>query len=171
MEHEDSSVQIDNLLSALERAQLPVVFTMPNADTGGSIIHQKINRYVQIHENASQVVTMGSQGYFSLMKRALAMVGNSSSGIIEAPSFGLPVVNIGSRQEGRIMAPNIICCGNEQEEISNALNRAISDEFRTQAANTSNPYYFGGAAQIIINQLKASMTDPNLVFKHFYDLN
>ncbi|MBN1517177.1 UDP-N-acetylglucosamine 2-epimerase (hydrolyzing) [Candidatus Sumerlaeota bacterium] len=169
LEHEDSARQVENLLGALEDCGLPVVFTLPNADTGGAVIRECIAQFVQTHGHAYQADNLGAQAYFSLMQLAKAMVGNSSSGIIEAPSFGLPVVNIGSRQAGRVMAENVICCGYERDEIASAIKRAASDEFAAQITNCINPYDAGGAASIIIKQLKEIEITPALTHKKFVD--
>ena len=101
LEYEQGEWQIKQLLCALDHFEMPIVFTMTNADTGGRVIARRIEEYVSARPSTRIMNNLGTKDYFSLMSVSAAMVGNSSSGIIEAPSFGLPVVNIGSRQDGR----------------------------------------------------------------------
>ena len=108
MELDHTEYQIDELLAALEDIKLPVIFTMPNADANGRIIRQKIQAFVSNNEFAQTVDNLGLRAYFSMMALASVMLGNSSSGIIEAASFALPVVNIGTRQSGRARGTNVI---------------------------------------------------------------
>lgn len=104
-EYEETPEQIKNLLEALAKLAAPVIFTLPNADTFGSIIVHAIQDFVKTHSSAKLINNFGTRDYLGMMALSSAMVGNSSSGLIEAPSFGLPVVNIGSRQRGRIQQP------------------------------------------------------------------
>jgi UDP-N-acetylglucosamine 2-epimerase len=107
--------------------------------------------------------------YFSLMAQSAAMVGNSSSGIIEAASFGLPVVNIGSRQRGRLRAGNVIDVGNEQEAIAEGIRRALDPAFRERLRDMPNPYGSGNAARDIVRVLQTMPLDGRLIQKHFFD--
>ena len=170
MEYDRTSAHVENLLWALEKSELPVIFTMPNADASNQIIRQKILTYVKTHPNAQHVENMGVRGYFSLMSIALAMVGNSSSGLIEAPSFFLPVVNIGNRQKGRIRAANVIDVDNDPEQILGAIQRAVSEDFRGQLSSLVNPYGNGNATELILTKLKEIALDQRLIQKHFLDL-
>ena len=104
LQYNDVERQISNLLAAIADAGTPAVFTNPNADTGNHVISQAINAYCATRTDAVRVDNLGTEVYFNLMRHAAAMVGNSSSGLIETPSFALPVVNIGIRQEGRVRA-------------------------------------------------------------------
>ena len=167
LEYETTAEQIQNVLTALEQVNLPVVFTYPNADTNGRIIIEAIEQYVQSHSNSRAVQSLGTQAYFSLMKHAAAMVGNSSSGIIEAASFALPVVNIGNRQRGRVRGENVIDVGCKANEIVGGIRQAQSPKFRQRIANIINPYGTGNAASIIINQLESVMIDQDLIQKQF----
>ena len=154
------------LLSALERQPLPVVFTYPGADTSGGIIIGAIEEFVR--RNPARVFAvrnMGTEVYFSLMSHARAMVGNSSSGIIEAASFRLPVVNIGSRQAGRMAPRNVIQADFREESVSAAIATAISTEFRSGLATLSNPYGSGDAAARILAVLKRESTNDRLLVK------
>lgn len=169
-EYENTAAQMDALLGALQSSGLPLVFTLPNADTANSIIMQKIRDFAASYPQVDLVDTLGTQGYFSMMAIAAAMVGNSSSGIVEAPSFGLPVVNIGSRQAGRVRAANVLDVGYDQAAISAAIQRATSPEFRASLSTLISPYRGGGpAAEIIVEALKAVPLDAALMSKGFYD--
>lgn len=169
LEYEQVEWQVDELLSALNAADLPIIFTMPNADTGNSVIRNKIAEFSQSHARVWCLDNLGTQAYFSMMKHAAAMVGNSSSGIIEAASLKLPVVNIGSRQSGRIRAANVIDVGYGRGEIQNAIRKAVSLAFREALRDLQNPYGDGHAAERIVDCLKTVELDERLLAKHFFD--
>lgn len=169
LEYEETERQVRALLSALRASGLPVVFTAPNADTNGRIIIGLIQDFVGSSPSAWLVPNLGTQAYWSLMRHAAAMVGNSSSGIVEAPSFGLPVVNIGSRQEGRVRAENVIDVGNDADEILEAIRLAGSPEFRARLRGLTNPYGDGRAAEMIVNRLRDIPLDRSLIVKRFMD--
>jgi len=163
--------QADALLTAIAASGLPVVFTAPNADEGGRRLRAMIRAYVAEHDNARYVENLGTRGYFGLMGAARAMVGNSSSGIIEAASFELPVVNIGSRQEGRIRAANVIDCEPEASAIAKAIAGAADTGFRRSLEGLRNPYAANGSASAIIHKrLKTVELGPELLKKTFQDL-
>jgi UDP-N-acetylglucosamine 2-epimerase len=103
------------------------------------------------------------------MSVAAAMIGNSSSGIIEAPSFELPVVNIGSRQAGRIRAANVIDVSYERKEVAEGLTKALSPEFRANLKGLKNPYGSGKASEVIVEKLKEIDLNERLITKRFYD--
>jgi UDP-N-acetylglucosamine 2-epimerase len=146
------------------------VFTYPNADLNGSFIINKIKKFVEQHEKAHLVINLGTQGYFSLMAHSSAMVGNSSSGIIEAASFKLPVVNIGNRQRGRIREKNVINVGYRKKEISEGIMQATSQDFSAGLQDLVNPYGDGNAAIRILGRLKEVAIDEKLVIKEFHDI-
>ncbi|MBE0530764.1 MAG: UDP-N-acetylglucosamine 2-epimerase (hydrolyzing) [Rhodospirillales bacterium] len=163
--------QAGALLEALDAAGLPVVFTAPNADAGGREIRRLMEAYVAAHPAARMVDSLGTPGYFALMGRAAAMVGNSSSGIIEAASFTLPVVNIGDRQQGRPRAANVIDVARRSDAILAAIRRATSETFRTSLAGLENPYAADHPAGEIIHRMLASVPlDDALLKKGFIDL-
>jgi len=157
------------LFSALERFALPVIITMANADTGGRLINHMIRAFAERCDLVQAVDNLGTRAYFSTMKLATAMVGNSSSGIIEAASFGLPVVNIGTRQAGRVRGANVIDTGYETDEILAGIQRAVSDEFRRDLREMVNPYGSGNAAEAIVDKLKSVQLDERLIVKRFVD--
>jgi UDP-hydrolysing UDP-N-acetyl-D-glucosamine 2-epimerase len=163
--------QAGALLEALDAAGLPVVFTAPNADAGGCEIRRLMEAYVAAHPAARLVDSLGTPGYFALMGKAAAMIGNSSSGIIEAASFGLPVVNIGDRQQGRPRAANIIDVPRQAEAILAGIRQATSDAFRASLAGLRNPYAAERPAGEIIHRALTSVPlDDILLKKGFVDL-
>ncbi len=170
LEYEETSRQIGELLAALSRFDLPIVFTLPNADTGGRVISPMFAEFVKGRSSARIVDNLGTEAYFSLMAIGAAMLGNSSSGIIEAPSFKLPVVNIGTRQQGRVRAANVIDVGYGMDEISEGIRRATQTTFRESLSTLVNPYGIGQAAEKIVDRLKTAVLDERLIRKHFYDL-
>jgi UDP-N-acetylglucosamine 2-epimerase (non-hydrolysing)/GDP/UDP-N,N'-diacetylbacillosamine 2-epimerase (hydrolysing) len=169
LEQAQAEWQVTELLAALADINLPVIFTQANADTGGRIIQQRISEFAKTQPSARLLDNLGTRGYFSLMKVAAAMVGNSSSGLIEAPSFELPVVNIGTRQTGRVRAVNVIDVGYDRAAIIDGIRRAVQPEFRASLRGLSNPYGNGTAAEKIVSQLKSIELDQRLIMKKFSD--
>ena len=161
--------QGQQLLEALRRSKLPVLFTAPNADTHGQRLSRLIKLHVQSNPDCLYVENLGTENYFAAMAAASAMVGNSSSGIIEAASFRLPVVNIGLRQAGRLRPANVIDCGYGTEEIVRALRRATSVEFKRRIRRCRNPYYAGGAAEHIVKSIRTVPLGRSLIWKKFCD--
>jgi UDP-hydrolysing UDP-N-acetyl-D-glucosamine 2-epimerase len=170
LESEQTEWQIRELLDALSSFAMPIVFTMPNADTGGRMIVRVIKEFVNTHPLTQTVDNFGTQGYFSVMAMAAAMVGNSSSGIVEAASFKLPVVNIGTRQQGRIRPANVIDVGYDRSEIRTAVEKATQPEFREGLSHLENPYGRGTAGETIVERLKAVDLDETLTRKQFHDV-
>jgi UDP-N-acetylglucosamine 2-epimerase len=146
------------------------VFTYPNADTSYGIIISAIEEYCRAHTESRVVKSAGSREYFDLMRSARAMVGNSSSGIIEAASFKLPVVNIGNRQRGRIQPKNVINCGPATDEIVAAIGRAMDRDFTDSLKDLVNPYGDGKAAMRIADRLLVTKVTDELTAKRFVDL-
>lgn len=170
LEFEDAEAQARELLAALDGADLPVVFTAPNADTSGRAVRRLIEEFVASHPRAVLVENLGTRAFFAMLAVAAAMVGNSSSGIIEAPSFELPVVNVGARQEGRVRAANVIDVANDRAEIADGLARALDPSFRASLRGLRNPYDYGGAAGSMVERLASVELDRALVTKRFHDL-
>lgn len=169
LEPEDTRNQMEELLAALEQVGLPIVFTYPNADAEARLITQMIHDFAD-HYNQCQIATnLGTQAYFSLMALAKAMVGNSSSGIIEAASFGLPVVNIGNRQLGRISAENVSNVGYDRSDILQAIRYSIEPTFRSKIKGMVNPYGDGHAANVIVKRLNTVPIGLELLRKPFHD--
>jgi UDP-hydrolysing UDP-N-acetyl-D-glucosamine 2-epimerase len=171
LEYEQTEVQITELLQALATIRHPLVFTLPNADASGRLIGRRIKEFVEANEYAYLVENFGAPGYFSMMAAAAAMVGNSSSGLIEAPSFKLPVVNIGTRQQGRMRAANVIDVGYSRTEILSGIKKALSGEFRRSLKDLINPYGSGKAAGLIVAGIKTALAEGRLIPKAFHDLD
>lgn len=163
------SFRIGELLHALDELDGPIVFTAPNADVGGSLIRDRVSEFVSRRTDSVCVENLGPSGYFGLMDNAKAMIGNSSSGIIEAASFHLPVVNVGARQRGRIIGKNVISVGDDRGGILEGIGRAISPAFREQAKGCVNPYGDGAAAERIVGALMSRKDDGQLLHKNFYE--
>jgi UDP-hydrolysing UDP-N-acetyl-D-glucosamine 2-epimerase len=170
LEYEQTEWQMRELLGALSSFGMPIIFTLPNADTGGRTILRMIKEFVKMRPATQLVDNMGTQRYFSVMANAAAMVGNSSSGIVEAASFKLPVVNIGSRQHGRVRAANVIDVACDRSEIVKAIERAIQPDFRESLRDLENPYGRGQAAEKIVKRLKTVVLDETLMRKQFQDV-
>jgi len=170
LEYEQTQRQARELLAALDTIDLPALFTMPNADTEGRAIRRLIKEFLSKHPNSKGIENLGTQGYFSAMALATAMVGNSSSGIIEAASFSLPVVNVGNRQQGRMRGKNVIDVGSTCAEILSGIKRAISSEFRVSFGNVVNPYGKGHAAERIVDRLKTVKLTDKLLQERFYEM-
>ena len=159
------------IFAALEDVGRPCVFTAPNADAGGRALRAMIDDFVARHADARFVENLGTEAYFGLMAAAAAMVGNSSSGMIEAASFALPVVNIGNRQEGRVRATNVIDTRTEPRAVAEAIRHAICKEFRDSLSGLRNPYRGDGpAAAVIHRRLASEPLGHALTAKRFVDL-
>jgi UDP-hydrolysing UDP-N-acetyl-D-glucosamine 2-epimerase len=171
LEYKQAEWQIRELLAALEETHFPVIFTLPNADTGNRVIRERLEQFVSGNASSRLVHNFGTQAYLSLMNLAAAMVGNSSSGILEASSFQLPVINIGTRQQGRIRSRNVIDVGYSRAEILDGIQQAIEPQFRASLNGLANPYGNGDAASVIVQRLKSVPLGGPLVRKKFYDLS
>lgn len=173
LEYDQVEWQIDELLAALDDARIPVIFTMPNADTAGRIIATRMKQWVQAHPGMGEMVdNFGAEAYHSVLRRAVAVVGNSSSGLIEAPSFKVPAVNIGARQGGRIRATSVIDVGHHRTEILAAIQKAASSEFGQALQSAENPHASktNSAVSTITSVLKQVDFGDPLLQKKFYDV-
>jgi len=162
--------QVDALLQVLgSLTDTHLIFTMPNTDTGHRIIVEKLKQFIQSHEDiAIMIPSMGQLRYLSAMKWVDAVVGNSSSGIIEAPGFGVGTINIGRRQDGRLKASSVLDCDATFESINQAFMKLYSPAFQMTLRTVVNPYGTGGAAEKIISVLKNTELH-GLIVKKFYD--
>ena len=169
----DQSVeeQFDALLQAIdEQTNSFFIFTKANADTNGRIINQMMEAYVAENPEKSVLfASLGSLRYLSVMKQVTAVVGNSSSGILEAPSAGTATINIGDRQKGRIQTESIVNCSSQKEDITRAFQKVQSEEFRNKLNGITNPYGNGNASGQIIDVFKTVSPDK-LSQKIFYDI-
>lgn len=165
-----SSDQLLELLSALDNfSDTTLIFTHPNADTDGRELIKIIESFVASHENASVYTSLGQLRYLSCMKYVDGVVGNSSSGLLEAPSFGIGTVNIGERQKGRMLAKSVINCAAEEKEITAAIHRLYSSEFHEIVQHAENPYGKVGVSKKIVELLEKIPLE-NLIAKTFHDL-
>jgi len=140
------------ILNVLIKTNINVLFTYANADNGGRFINQKIEEFCRLDPIKYKVVkSLGQLKYLSTMKHTDLLIGNTSSGIIEAASFGKPVVNIGDRQKGRLKGKNVIDCN--LDTLESSINLAISSDFKEISQNTHNIYGVGIASDIILNEL------------------
>lgn len=174
LEKATAEFQISILLESLKTfTDVYWVFTSPNADTEGRIIIEKIDNFAgNFPDKGKTFASLGQLRYLSLLKSASLMVGNSSSGLIEAPSFGLPVVNIGDRQRGRIRGENVIDVAEcKKEDIVAAIKRVLSFEFKESLKGIKNPYGDGNASGKIIDKLKTISLGEQLIKKRFHDIS
>lgn len=169
-EYEQTGPQTDALLAALRELDLPVIFTMPNADMAGQVIRERIVAFSATYPKSRSVENFGPEGYFSILEQVAAMVGNSSSGLLEAPSFALPVVNIGNRQKGRLRAGNVLDVPFETKAIVASVKRALSPAFKAAAAGYEHFFGDGHAAEKIVDLIANTPLDERLLGKTFHDL-
>lgn len=171
LEKDTAEQQTKNLLKALEGLEeYKIIFTYPNSDTGGLIIINLINQFVEEHkERAIAFISLGKVRYFSALQYVSAVIGNSSSGVIEVPCFGIPTLDIGDRQKGRISAESVVHCGTTREEIEEGLNMIFSKQIMEISKQKKNPYYKVGTVEAILRILKTNQLD-NLIQKSFYNL-
>jgi len=171
LESQSSGQQMAELLAALgELDDTHLIFTMPNADTGGRELATMVDAFVATHPNARVYSSLGQLRYLSCMKFVDAVVGNSSSGLAEAPSMGIATVNIGDRQKGRLSAESVINCPPERQAIHAALQHLHAPEFRQTLASVVSPYGRAGASERIVQILKDYPLD-GILKKSFYNLS
>lgn len=166
-----SEVQVLNLLEAIDNYKdYHIIFTYSNSDTNSQIIIKRIQEYVDKNADRCMFIpSLGQRRYFSALKHMTAVLGNSSSGIIEVPSFGIPTLDIGDRQKGRIAADSVIHCGYSVEEIKEGLEKVVNLSNSSNLSNLSNPYHKEGTCAAILQTIKTYPLE-NLVQKSFYDL-
>ena len=162
-----AETQVLNLLRALDDYKdYHIIFTYSNSDTNSQIIIKRVQEYVNRNQDRCMFIpSLGQKRYFSALKYMTAVLGNSSSGIIEVPSFGIPTLDIGDRQKGRIASDSVIHCGYSTEEIKEGLKRIVAYGNRA----IDNPYYKEGTCDTILSIIKTYPLD-NLIQKHFYDI-
>ena len=171
LEKSTSEGQFQSLLDALDAfPEYNVIFTKANADTDGRIINRLIDEYAEKRpERCLAVTSLGVHRYLSAMKYATAVIGNSSSGIIEAPSFKIPTINIGDRQKGRIQAASILNCSPDANAIRQTIGRALSPAFQESLSGISNPYDRPGTCSTIVGLLE-KMDIFGITKKTFHDV-
>ncbi len=171
LEKETSARQMQELLKTLVLQQnTNLIFTMPNADTDGRVLFKMIEDFVKEQPETRKAFTsLGQLRYLSCLRHVNAVVGNSSSGLAEAPSFRIGTINIGDRQRGRLKAKSVIDCEPNQQSIQEAFERLYSNAFQEQLASVQNPYGEGGASAAIVKVLE-KLPFEDLLKKQFYDL-
>jgi len=171
LEKATSEIQIQTLLNALDNfPKFNIIFTKANADTDGRIINRLIDEYAEKQlKRCLTVTSFGMQRYLSAMKYAAAVIGNSSSGIIEAPSFKIPTIDIGDRQKGRVRAESVINCEPSTTSIKAAIINGISPEFQRMLKDIENPYEKAGTASQIVSAMVAC-EPAGLLKKIFYNI-
>jgi GDP/UDP-N,N'-diacetylbacillosamine 2-epimerase (hydrolysing) len=166
LENNKSKEQITALLDACESYNdMKFIFTKANADENGRVINLMIDDFVEKNDNATAFTSLGMKKYLSAMKYSAMVIGNSSSGIIEAPSFGVPTINIGDRQKGRMQADSVINCGPVKENIKSAIELALSDDFKNKAKSTINPYGDGNTSKKIVDKIKDFVLNERICLK------
>ncbi|MDC1069005.1 UDP-N-acetylglucosamine 2-epimerase [Candidatus Kapabacteria bacterium] len=171
LENSTSKNQFQNLLDALDELKSTnIIFTKANSDTDGRVINQMIDEYVNNNSEKSKVFTsLGQLRYLSALQFVDAVVGNSSSGLAEAPSFKIGTINIGDRQKGRIKAESIIDSLPTKRSIQQSLIKLYSNNFQDVLRNVKNPYGEGESSKIIISELK-NINLKNILKKSFYNI-
>ena len=167
--------QVSLLVAAMRESGLEAIFTMANADAQGKIINRRLQAAcAEYPERFKWIPHLGHRRYLGCLAHLAVMVGNSSSGLTEAPSFRMPVVNIGDRQQGRVRAQNIIDVPCTKKAILEGIRRAISPRFRNSLHGMRNPYdrfHDGRASERIKNVLRDVVISPEFIKKQFHDLN
>jgi GDP/UDP-N,N'-diacetylbacillosamine 2-epimerase (hydrolysing) len=162
--------QIYELLLALENFRdVNLIFTAPNADMGGNTIKKAIDEFVKKNSNAYFFQSLGQKKYISCLAHFDVVIGNSSSGLLEAPSFKIATVNVGERQKGRIAAKSVINCQCNSESIKDAINKSLSLEFRKKIKFIRNPYEKKGSAKKIVEIIE-NLDVKTIHIKSFYDI-
>ncbi|MEG1271058.1 MAG: UDP-N-acetylglucosamine 2-epimerase [Ruthenibacterium sp.] len=163
--------QCHALLAALQKSGIACIFTKANADAGGAAINEMLDTICKNNANYRVFQSMGVLRYLSAMRYAAVVAGNSSSGVVETPTLGVPAVNIGARQRGRIICDNVICCDATESSILSALQTALTPAFQSRAKQAVSPYNGGDTSGKIVAAIEAFVTSDALGKpKEFYDL-
>jgi len=171
LENTTSQKQFQDLLEVIDKLKdTNIIFTKSNSDTDGRIINEMIDEYVSKNTAKSTCfISMGQLNYLSALQFIDAVVGNSSSGLLEAPTFNIGTINIGDRQKGRMMAKSIINCNATKESIEDGFKKLYSDDFKIVLQDVKNPYGNGGASEKIKDILK-TINVNNIIKKSFYNI-
>ncbi|MGV8982704.1 UDP-N-acetylglucosamine 2-epimerase [Clostridium sp.] len=171
LEANNSAKQFKDLLDACKNHEdMKFIFTKANADANGRVINQLIDDFVKENENSVAFISLGMVRYLSAVKYSSMVIGNSSSGLVEAPSLGVPTINIGDRQKGRLQADSVINCKPTTEEIDKAITLALTKESKDKAHNTINPYGDGNTSKKIVDVIKDFLLNDKIdLKKKFYD--
>ncbi|OON98154.1 MAG: UDP-N-acetyl-D-glucosamine 2-epimerase, UDP-hydrolysing [Epulopiscium sp. Nele67-Bin005] len=172
MENNCVETQVNQLFQALDSfSEMNFIFTKANSDANGRIINELVDKYVEGAKNCVVYTSLGLIRYLSAMKYCTMVIGNSSSGIYEAPSFKVPTINIGDRQKGRLQAKSVINCEAERDEIVSAIKYAMSTEFLENLTDVQNPYEGVNPSGDIVRIIKEFLLEDKIdIKKKFYDL-
>ena len=171
LEIEQAGEQTEQLLTAIDKhGEYNYVFIQGNSDAGGQVVSQKIKKYSESHSNCKLFASLRSEVYTGVLANSSALMGNSSSGIVEAPALGVPTVNIGDRQKGRLQANSIINCAPEENSISKAIDTLNNPDFIKQIKIINNPYGDGDVSKRICECIKNELKKGIDLKKKFYDL-
>ena len=170
LEYMTAREQFSALLRALDETDAHIIFTKPNSDSDGRIIASMIDEYVNCHSDRSVAFTsLGYLRYLSALQYVDGVIGNSSSGIVEVPSFGIPTLDIGARQKGRLAASSVLHCEASYEAIAAGLSMIATNTVKASAKNTKNPYEKSDTTENIWKIIKNYPLE-NIIKKHFYDV-
>lgn len=170
LENAAASDQMAELLAALsDLADTQLIFTLPNADTGSRALIEMVEQFAAQHPNAHAYTSLGQLRYLSCIAQVDGVVGNSSSGLAEVPSFKKGTINVGDRQRGRLQAKSVINCEPSRESIAAALKQLYSTDFQLSLSKICNPYGEGGASEKVVKTIKHYAID-GIAKKTFYDL-
>jgi GDP/UDP-N,N'-diacetylbacillosamine 2-epimerase (hydrolysing) len=172
LENASAQNQLSEILKAVEHhPEMRFIFSKANADLGGRVINAMLDDYAKNHENIAVFSSLGMNRYLSALKHCAFVLGNSSSGLIEAPSFGIPVINIGDRQKGRLQAQSVINCTPDSKSIDEAVETALSPSFIAMAKQVVNPYGDGHTSDKIIKTIKQVLLQDRIdLKKRFFDI-
>jgi UDP-N-acetylglucosamine 2-epimerase (non-hydrolysing)/GDP/UDP-N,N'-diacetylbacillosamine 2-epimerase (hydrolysing) len=162
----DTTQEAESLFAALENVDAQILFCYPNSDAGSHALMHRTRAFLATRSDARVYVNLEAVTYWSLLRHVALLIGNSSSGIMEAASFALPVVNVGFRQKGRERAHNVLDAAPEANVIIDAIARGMSDDFRGSLAGMTNPYGDGHAAEKIVQVLTTTPLSEELLVKH-----
>jgi UDP-hydrolysing UDP-N-acetyl-D-glucosamine 2-epimerase len=161
----DTTQEAESLFTALNNVNAQILFCYPNSDAGSHALMERTRAFLTVHRSARVFVNLDAVTYWSLLRQVDLLIGNSSSGIMEAASFALPVVNVGFRQKGRERAQNVVDAAPEANAILAAIAQARSPAFRQSLAGMTNPYGDGHAAESIVQVLTATPLSEKLLVK------
>jgi GDP/UDP-N,N'-diacetylbacillosamine 2-epimerase (hydrolysing) len=165
LEIEQLPYQIENLIHALEEVNKKMIITFPNSDNGGKYIINELKKFKAKNNKVYLYENLGVRRYLSVLRLCGAVIGNSSSAIVEAPALKIPVVNIGNRQKGRLMADNIVQCNYSSVEIVNSINLVLNEEFSQKVKSIKSLYGEGNTSKEIVSIIKEIDIDEKLMKK------
>lgn len=172
LETQSTEQQAKNVLDAcLEFEDIIFIFTKANADTNGRIINDLLEEYSSKYANIKVYTSLGMVRYLSALKYAEFVIGNSSSGLLEVPSFNIPTVNIGNRQKGRVQSETVINCKTIKEDIIESIKKALSTDFRDKIKKSKNPYEGNNTSDKIVSKIESILDNKKIeLSKKFFDI-